>query len=345
MSQLRWRRASLLILFSTLALSSAFALVSLPSSASTQRTLTESSATRRQLRSIPERYSQHFAVRSSLILSKKNSNEEVIVSSSASSLEPDGPSITGSTTTAGEDPSLLSRQEAVRRLLNQPRDPEEQDDVKQIDRRNTIINIVTSVLLVACGVSFAELFVTSLYTPAGFRRLPSMQYIAALGDANASQGGAGEAQKWGLWRQDPGPRGVFLRDFESKLKSRDNTAPAGWKFDNGDWWLDEHGIIMERPDFPLPPGRYLVSGGRWVTTGLTVRNDGSWALDEGHTLYEVTHLPCRSARYSPVDRTRYSPQSANLSNFPVQPGAEMPAVEGCTKQDYAVLLLVGKSVE
>ena len=162
-----------------------------------------------------------------------------------------------------------------------------------------IINIVTSILLVAGGVSLAELYATSLYTPPGFQRLPRMQYIAALGDPNASAGdGAATAQQWGLWRVDPGPRGVLLRDYPQRFTD-DGRAPAGWPLDPNDWWLDENGIIMERPEFPLPEGRYLVSGGRWVTTGLTVQADGSWELDDRHTLYEVTHLPCRSARYRP----------------------------------------------
>ena len=36
-----------------------------------------------------------------------------------------------------------------------------------------------------------------------------------------------------------------------------------------------------------------------VTTVLTVHKDGRWELDKG-TLYDVTHLPCRSARYTPA---------------------------------------------
>lgn len=98
---------------------------------------------------------------------------------------------------------------------------------------------------------------------------------------------------------------------------------------------------MEAPKFPVPPGRYLVTGGRMVTTGLTIGKDGSWKLDEGK-LYDVTHLPCRSARYTP-NAANGSPYTAQQSDFPVTPGAEMPKVEGCDKQDYAVLFLVGKA--
>ena len=48
---------------------------------------------------------------------------------------------------------------------------------------------------------------------------------------------------------------------------------------------------------------YLVTGGRFVTTVLTIANQGTtWSLDakDGATLYDVTHLPCRAARYEPL---------------------------------------------
>jgi hypothetical protein len=113
-----------------------------------------------------------------------------------------------------------------------------------------------------------------------------------------------------------------------------------------------------------------------ITTGLTIRSDGTWKLDDTEEeekggsaeggggsgrrktatacLYDVTHLPCRSARYTPftaVDEEAEgatpvivgSPLTANPKDFPVAPGAEMPAVPGCAKQDYAVLFVVGKA--
>lgn len=101
------------------------------------------------------------------------------------------------------------------------------------------------------------------------------------------------------------------------------------------------GLIMESPDFSLKPGRYLVTGAREVTTGLTVEPDGRWKLDKG-TLYDVTHLPCRSARYNPISE-KGSPSSANPRDFPVRPGAEMPPIPGTDKQDYAVLFVIGEA--
>jgi hypothetical protein len=175
-----------------------------------------------------------------------------------------------------------------------------------------------------------------------FKRIPT-QFIAALGDPGATSGS--NAQSWGLWRLDPGPRGVRLENFE-QLKAAGGLTPDNWIFDNKDWWLEEHGLIMEKPDFPLPPGKYMVTGGREVTSVLTVSakdKDGTqtWALDKSATLHDVTHLPCRSARYAPVTpESSCTPSNAQSSEFPVQPGAAMPAVEGCKKQDYAVLFVI-----
>jgi hypothetical protein len=49
----------------------------------------------------------------------------------------------------------------------------------------------------------------------------------------------------------------------------------------GDWWLEEHGLIMEKPDFPLPVGKYMVTGDREVTTELTIAEGNKWSLKQG----------------------------------------------------------------
>ena len=180
-----------------------------------------------------------------------------------------------------------------------------------------------------------------------FRRIRT-QFIAALAEPDAKAGS--NAQLWGLWRQDPGPRGVRLNRYE-QLVAADGVAPARWQFDNADWWLEENGLIMEQPEFPLAPGRYLVTGARVVTTMLTVHpqaSDGSqrWELADDATVYDVTHLRCRSARYTPAaGNDSCSPSKARQSEFPVTPGSAMPPVEGCDKQDYAVLFVIGMAVE
>ncbi|MBV9399204.1 MAG: hypothetical protein JO062_14570 [Bryobacterales bacterium] len=178
-----------------------------------------------------------------------------------------------------------------------------------------------------------------------FKVLIEPQYIAALGDPGATSGNG--AQSWGVWSQDPGPRGCKL-DRYPELKAAGGVAPAQWKFDAADWWLEEHGLIMEKPAFPLPPGKYLVTGDRKVTTVLTIHpkdKDGNqrWELADGASLYDVTHLGCRSARYTPATGNN-SCSPANVpqtARFPVTPGAAMPVVNGCNKQDYAVLIVVG----
>jgi len=180
-----------------------------------------------------------------------------------------------------------------------------------------------------------------------FQRI-STQFIAALGDPGATSGSG--AQSWGLWPLDPGPRGVELNRYQ-RLKDAGGVAPARWKFDGTDWWLEEHGLIMEQPTFPLPPGKYMVTGARDVTAVLTIhpadRNgDRRWELDKGATLYDVTHLACRSARYTPAAvGGSCSPANAQKTAFPIAPGGAMPPVEGCTKQDYAVLIVIGVGVE
>jgi hypothetical protein len=180
-----------------------------------------------------------------------------------------------------------------------------------------------------------------------FKRI-STQYIAALGDPGATSGGG--AQSWGLWPLDPGPRGVKLSRYQL-LKHSGGVAPARWTFDETDWWLEEHGLIMEQPTVPLPPGKYLVTGARKVTAVLTIHppdshGDRRWELDQGATLYDVTHLACRSARYTPATAGgSCTPANAKQTAFPVAPGGAMPPVEGCTKQDYTVLIVIGMGVE
>jgi hypothetical protein len=179
--------------------------------------------------------------------------------------------------------------------------------------------------------------------PAGFRPIPT-RFIAALAEPDATSGTG--AEHWGLWPVDPGPRGVRLSRF-GQLQAAGGMAPARWQFDARDWWLEENGLIMEPPQFPLAPGRYLVTGDREVTTVLTVYPDDAngqrrWELADGATLYDVTHLGCRSVRYTPAAAGGdCSPANAPRDAFRVAPGAAMPPVAGCSKQDYAVLFVIG----
>lgn len=179
-----------------------------------------------------------------------------------------------------------------------------------------------------------------------FQRIPA-QFIAAVGEPGATSGSG--AQTWGLWPLDPGPRGVALNSYE-RLKASEGVAPARWHFDETDWWLEEHGLLMEQPIFPVPPRQYVVTGAREVTTVLTIypadkNGQSRWELANGATLHDVTHLACRSARYKPVTGNgSCSPAKVEKAAFPVAPGGVMPPVEGCTKQDYTVLIVIGVAV-
>ena len=212
--------------------------------------------------------------------------------------------------------------------------------MKKINSSSTCALLAMLVLFVA----FAQ--PAHAETQSRFKHIP-MQYIVALGDPAANSGSG--AESWGLWNQDPGPRGCLLENY-GQLKST-GVAPAQWKFDSTDWWLEEHGAIMEKPDFPLPPGKYVVTGGREVTSVLTVYpmdKDGQerWQLDNGAKLYDVTHLPCHAARYTPATKEdSCSPEEVEKAAFPVAPGVSMPSVKGCNKKDYAVLFVIGVAEE
>lgn len=199
----------------------------------------------------------------------------------------------------------------------------------------------------ACAVLTIVLALSALGPSAraeepSFKHIP-MQYIVALGDPAANSGSG--AELWGLWTQDPGPRGCRLENY-GQLKET-GVAPAQWAYDSQDWWLEEHGLIMEKPAFPLPPGKYVVTGGREVTSVLTVdpmdKNGAQpWQLSNGAKLYDVTHLPCHAARYTPAtDDAACSPEAVEKAAFPVAPGVSMPAVNGCNKKEYAVLFVIG----
>ena len=179
------------------------------------------------------------------------------------------------------------------------------------------------------------------------RRIPT-QYIAALAPEGATSGTG--AETWGLWKVDPGPIGVWLRLYQA-LQKAGNIAPAGWRFDIDDWWLDENGLIMKAPEFPIPAGQYYVTNGEGNISLLTVEEpDGEgkqgWTLTDNKTIGDVTHGPCRSARYTPEGESgTCSPEHADRSAFPLKPGESPPLVSGCNRKSYAVLIVFGVASE
>lgn len=208
-----------------------------------------------------------------------------------------------------------------------------------------------SILVAATLCGPGSLWSLALFAADGdkskFRRIPT-QFIAALGDPGANSGTG--AQTWGLWPVDPGPRGVRLSQF-AQLQKAGGVAPEGWKFDNKDWWVEEHGLIMEQPKFPVTPGTFLVTGDRAVSTSLTIHpadknGVNRWELGDRATLHDVTHLGCRAARYVPAGPgAACSPANVPQAAFPVEPGGAMPPVAGCAQLDYAVLIVIGVALK
>jgi hypothetical protein len=173
------------------------------------------------------------------------------------------------------------------------------------------------------------------------------QYIAALGDPAATSGD--DAATWGLWAVDPGPRGVRIKHYPDLIANK-GVAPQGWQFDGAAWWLEEHGLIMESPGFPLPAGQYVVTGGREVTSVLTVEpadasGKQAWHLADGATILDVTHLGCRAALYTAQAGQSCTPDTTPTDVFPMRPGLSMPMVDGCTKRDYQVMIVMGMMVQ
>ncbi len=184
---------------------------------------------------------------------------------------------------------------------------------------------------------------SSLNAASNFKPIAT-QFLAALADPGAKSGTG--AETWGLWTVDPGPRGVRLSALE-QLKATGNVAPAGWQFDPANWWLEEHGLIMEPPSPNVPAGRYLVTGDRTVQTVLTVfpkdaNGKQAWELADGATIYDVTHLRCRAARYTPTAGSKgCTPGMVDPNRFPMPLGDQMPLLVGCDTLDHAVLFIVG----
>ena len=216
-----------------------------------------------------------------------------------------------------------------------------------------MINKLKTATLLINRIGFAMLaciaFVTAnpAQAEATFQAIAT-QYIAALGDPQRTSGD--DAQTWGLWATDPGPRSIGIGDYADLLANA-NLAPAGWTFDPAAWWLEEHGRIMETPSFPIPAGQYVVTGGRAITSVLTVQapdatGKQSWSLADGANIHDVTHFGCRAARYSKSSTGEAcTPDHAPTTAFPMSPGTVMPPVQGCSKQDYQVLIVVGMMVD
>jgi len=109
----------------------------------------------------------------------------------------------------------------------------------------------------------------------------------------------GHLRQWraimGLLEPGPGPARLQAGPLRS-IEAAGGVAPSQWKFDPADWWLEEHGLIMEKPTFPLPPGKYLVTGDRKVTTVLTNSAQGQGRQTAVGTRRRRDPLRCHPSR-------------------------------------------------
>ena len=93
--------------------------------------------------------------------------------------------------------------------------------------------------------------------------------------------------------------------------------------------------------------QYFVTNGEEHFSLLTIEDPDaegkqSWSLSDDKKLANVTHGPCRSARYTPEgENGTCSPEYADRSAFPLKPGESPPLVSGCTRKNYAVLIVIG----
>jgi len=220
---------------------------------------------------------------------------------------------------------------------------------KAIMPRITRRSFVTTGLAALSTPALADTTNTSKPDGKTYLRRIRTQYIATLAKPEEKSGTG--AENWGWWYIDPGPRGVWLHQYD-QLIAAGGVARMGWHFDKNDWWLDENGILMEKPVFNIRPGRFVVTGGREAVSILTIhpRDENGvmrWELSKDATIDDVTHRECRAARYRPqqASQKECSPANATRKMLKIHPGEPMPDMPGCSKQDYIVLFVIGLVVE
>ena len=215
--------------------------------------------------------------------------------------------------------------------------------VDSLGLQKSSMSIICSLAILVFLLSVQQFAMASNYK-ARFKPVRPAHYIAVLAYPDANSGD--HAETWGYWPVDPGPRGVRLNNYP-ELVAANGIAPAKWQFDHSSWWLEENGLIMEAPEFPLPSGEYLVTGGRQVLSALIVHpadesGNQRWELEHDATVHDVTHLGCRSAVYTQSSADMMcTPENVPRDVFRITPGEPMPVVTGCDKQDYAVFIVIG----
>ena len=99
----------------------------------------------------------------------------------------------------------------------------------KLTRRGLAPATSAAVLAIAPNLALAKEN-TNVKDGVTYKKINPIQFVAALGDPTAKAGTG--AQDWGIWRADPGPRGVRLQGFEQLSKK--GKATAGWAFDGND---------------------------------------------------------------------------------------------------------------
>jgi len=123
-----------------------------------------------------------------------------------------------------------------------------QDGVRS-DRRASLFKFaVAGVGLGIKSASAAEVEQVKAEPKPKFKRIPRIQFVAALGDPAASSGTG--AEEWGLWDQDPGPRGVTLGKYP-KLDQNKGKSPRGGNLTKATGVLRNTALLWRRlENFP-----------------------------------------------------------------------------------------------
>ena len=91
-----------------------------------------------------------------------------------------------------------------------------------VNRRHLSAAVITSMGCLMLAAGLRQPVHAAGVDLSKFRRIDP-QYIAALGDPGATSGNG--AQSWGLWSQDPGPRGCKLDRYD-QVSAAGGVAPV-----------------------------------------------------------------------------------------------------------------------
>ena len=91
---------------------------------------------------------------------------------------------------------------------------------------------------------------------------------------------------------------------------------------------------MEKPTFPLPAGKYMVTGDREVTTELTVTEDNKWSLKQGAQPAAAAHEPLS---VSPFDTAAQARCTTSRISPAAPPGTSSARMRSDSKRTSCIL--------